>query len=239
MIYIEKIRNLHVNGEEDVYPYSIPFIRRMTELAFRKEVTFIVGENGSGKSTLVEAIAVQLELNPEGGSKNFNFQTVATHSDFFREIKIIRGPYREKDAFFLRAESFYNVASEIDRLAYGIHAHYGGKSLHEVSHGESFLNTFLNRLGGGGVYLLDEPEAALSPVSIFRLMVRMKELIDRHSQFIIATHSPLLLAYPRVEILTVDEDGIHRIDYEDTEPYRLTKYVLNNHRKFMEDLLKE
>ena len=239
MIYLEKIRNLRSGGKEEVYPYNIPFIRHMTELEFRKEVTFITGDNGSGKSTLVEAIAVNMGINPEGGSKNFNFRTVATHSDFFRDIRIIRGPYREKDAFFLRAESFYNVASEVDRLADGIHAWFGGKSLHKVSHGESFLNTFLNRLGKEGVYILDEPEAALSPTSIFRLMIRMKELIAQKSQFIIATHSPLLLAYPGAEILTVDEKGIRTIDYEDTEPYMITRYFLNNHRGFMEDLLKE
>lgn len=239
MIFLEKIRNLHPRGNDDVYPYNIPFIRHMTELEFRTEVTFIIGDNGSGKSTLVEAIAVNMGINPEGGSKNFNFQTVATHSDFFQDLKLTRGPYREKDAFFLRAESFYNVASEIDRLAYGIHAHYGGGSLHKVSHGESFLNTFLNRLGKNGVYILDEPEAALSPTSIFRLMIRMKELIEQNSQFIIATHSPLLLAYPGADILMVDEEGIRRIDYEDTEPYMITKYFLNNHRRFMEDLLKK
>ena len=239
MIYIEKIRNLHQSGGDDPYPYNIPFIRHLKELKFRKEVTFVIGENGSGKSTLVEAIAVSLGLNPEGGTRNFNFSTASTHSELYREIKVTRGPHREKDAFFLRAESVYNVASEIDNIKYGIHAFYGGVSLHEISHGESFLNTIMHRFGGNGVFILDEPEAALSPASIFRVMIRMKELVGQNSQFIIATHSPLLLAYPDAEIWAVDEEGLNNVAYEDTEQYRITKYFLNNHKKFLEDLFSE
>jgi predicted ATPase len=242
MIFLREIVNNHApdEGTDEAYPYNIPFIRNMTRVEFKKEVTFIIGENGSGKSTLIEAIAVRLGINPEGGSKNFNFETFATHSDLFRDLTIVRGP-RESDAFFLRAESFYNVATEIDRMSeYDNRANlsYGGRSLHSVSHGESFLNTVFNRLGNHGLYILDEPEAALSPTSIFKLMVRMKELVEHNAQFIIVTHSPLLLAFPGADILTVHDDGIHRVEYEESEPYMITKYFLNNHERFLENLFR-
>jgi predicted ATPase len=208
----------------------------LNELGFRKSVTFITGENGSGKSTLVEATALNAGFNPEGGGRNFNFRTQDSHSNLFNHLKLIRSAYREKDGFFLRAESFYNFASNLDQLGYEIKQYYGGKSLHEQSHGESFLALLVNRLYGNGLYIFDEPEAALSISSQFKMLVRMKELADKNSQFIIATHSPILMAYPNADIYVVSETGIDLIDYESTEQYRLTKYFINNYRQFLSEL---
>lgn len=236
MIYINSVRNTKPVEERDAYPYHIPSIVNLNELGFRKRVTFITGENGSGKSTLVEAIAINAGLNPEGGSRNFNFRTQDSHSNLFYHLKLIRSAYREKDGFFLRAESFYNFASNLDLLGDEIKQYYGGKSLHEQSHGESFLALLVNRLYGNGLYIFDEPEAALSISSQFKMLIRIKELADKNSQFIIATHSPVLMAYPNADIYVVSETGVDLIDYESTEQYRLTKYFINNYRKFTSEL---
>lgn len=240
MIYINCVRNTKPIEERNAYPYNIPSIVNLNELEFRKSVTFITGENGSGKSTLVEAIAINAGFNPEGGSRNFNFRTQDSHSNLFNHLKLSWSS-RNKDGFFLRAESYYNFASNMDALdaepgGTPIKQYYGGKSLHEQSHGESFLALLVNRLYGNGLYIFDEPEAALSISSQFKMLVRMKELTDKNSQFIIATHSPVLMAYPGADIYVVSERGIELIDYESTEQYRLTKYFVNNYRKFLSEL---
>jgi predicted ATPase len=183
------------------YPYALPAIRHLTTLKLHPAVTFIVVENATGKSTLLEAIAVALRLNPEGGSKNFNFSTRSSHSDLHEHLLVSRSLRKVRDAYFLRAESFYNVASSIEEMDKGpggppIISYYGGTSLHEQSHGEAFFALFNNRLGGDGIYILDEPEAALSPLRQMRLLVIMKRLVDEGSQFIVATHSPIILATP-------------------------------------------
>ena len=208
MRYINRIKNVKPEEERNVYPYNIPFIRNLDELHFRKSVTFIIGENGSGKSTLIEAIAINAGFNPEGGGRNFNFRTQDSHSNLFNHLRLTRSANREKDGFFLRAESYYNFASNIDDLdkepgSAPIKQYYGGKSLHEQSHGESFLALLMNRLYGNGLYIFDEPEAALSINSQFKILVRMRELIDKDSQFIIATHSPILTAYPDADIYSI------------------------------------
>lgn len=239
MIFIKKITNRHVYGVDDGYPFDLPVIRAISEFDFKRDVTFFVGENGSGKSTLVEAIAVAAGFNPEGGTKNFNFATSLTHSVLYEELLITRGVNREQDGFFLRAESFYNVASEIDELQKvdgRMYKDYGGKSLHKRSHGESFMATLSYRLGGNGLYILDEPESALSLQSILMLMVRMKELVAHGSQFIIATHFPVLMAFPGAEIWSIDSEGLRKMRYEDTEQYSLTKYFLNNYEGFLKEL---
>lgn len=241
MIYINKVKNIKPIEERNTYPYNIHSIVNLNELGFRKSVTFITGENGSGKSTLVEAIAINAGFNPEGGGRNFNFRTQDSHSNLFYHLKLTRSAYREKDGFFLRAESYYNFASNMDALdaepgGTPIKQYYGGKSLHEQSHGESFLALLVNRLYGNGLYIFDEPEAALSVSSQFKMLVRMKELVDKNSQFIIATHSPVLMAYPNADIYVVSERRIELIDYESTEQYRLTKYFVNNYRKFLSEL---
>lgn len=238
MVFVEKIRNIHQSSAGDSYPFTIPAIKTLREMHFRKDVTFIIGENGSGKSTLIEAIATKAGFNPEGGTKNFNFSTKETHSNLYEEIILTRGVQRERDGFFMRAESLYNVATEIEKLGGLFHA-YGGKSLHDRSHGESFISIFEHRLGGNGLYIFDEPESALSPQSIFYLMVRMKELIRNNSQFIIATHSPLLLAFPGADIFAITESGWEKQAYEDTELYRISKYFLNNYEVFLKELLSE
>lgn len=220
------------NPEE--YPFSIPAVRHLDVLQFDPDVTFLVGENGTGKSTLLEAISVALGFNAEGGSRNFNFSTRASHSGLHASLRLIRSYRRPRDAYFLRAESFFNVATEIERLdregggGDPIIDAYGGRSLHEQSHGESFLALMTHRFRGQGLYILDEPEAALSPRRQFLVLRRMRQLVHQQSQFIVATHSPLLLAYPNARILVLDQRGYGQVKYEDTEHFRLAKKFLND-----------
>src|SRR5215469_5920562 len=185
----------------DQYPFSLPVVRDLESLELHPSVTFLVGENGSGKSTLLEAVAVAWGFNPEGGTKNFRFGTRASHSVLHEYLRVAKGVRRPKDGFFLRAESFFNVATEIENLdsepgGPPVISYYGNHSLHEQSHGESFMALLVNRFGGHGVYLLDEPEAALSPQRQLAALARIHELVCADSQFIIATHSPILMAYP-------------------------------------------
>ncbi len=220
----------------DNYLAQLPVVKHLAErkIEFHKQVTFFVGENGSGKSTLIEALAVSQGFNPEGGSRNFNFRTADTHSELYRYLRVARGAIRHKRGYFLRAESFYNVATNIDEL--GIAGYYGG-SLHHLSHGESFLALVENRFGGNGLYILDEPEAALSPRGIIRLIRRMDELVKQDSQFIISTHSPMLLAFPEAEVYQIREDGIRSVRFQDTEHYRTTVRFLQNPESAIEDIL--
>ena len=226
----------------DVYPFSIPVIRELEHIEFSKNVTIFVGENGSGKSTLLEAIAVGLGFNAEGGTKNFNFGTRNTHSELNKFLRLSRSYKKYKDGFFLRAESFYNVATNIDELdesfSFGppIKDSYGGVSLHHQSHGESFLSLMVERFGGDGLYILDEPEAALSPTRQLAVLSRMSQLIKQQSQFIIATHSPILMAYPGALIYQIDKSGIYPIKYEETEHYEITKAFLNNPEPMLREL---
>ncbi len=237
MIYIKRIRNTKLKEERVAYPYNIPSILNLEELKFSKSVTFITGENGSGKSTLVEALAIKAGFNPEGGSRNFNFKTQDSHSELYNDIKLIRGPYRNTDGFFLRAESFYNVASEIDNILDNgqINRNYGG-SLHKCSHGESFLALVNNRLSGKGLYIFDEPESALSVNSLFKLLIAINELVKKQSQFIIVTHSPILMAYPDADIYHISKEGLQLTDYECTEQYQQTKSFLNNYKGIIKAL---
>jgi predicted ATPase len=222
----------------DTYPFSIPAIAAMSELALDPRVTFFVGENGSGKSTLVEAFAVASGFNAEGGSKNFNFATRSSESSLHGYLRIVRNARRIKDGYFLRAESMFNVATDVDRLAADdrrILSSYGGKSLHEQSHGESFLALVLNRFRGNGLFILDEPESALSPMRQLALLVAMKRLVDDGSQFVIATHSPILLAYPGASIYALD-GGIAPIAYDDIEHVRMTRDFLSHPSVFLQRL---
>lgn len=221
------------------YPFSLPVIKGLSTLAFHPKVTFIVGENGSGKSTILEAIAVACGFNPEGGTINFNFSSMDTHSELFNYIKIVKGVKKPKDGFFLRAESFYNVATnidELDREAPGLIYSYGGKSLHKQSHGESFFSVFMNRFGGNGLYILDEPEAALSPARQMAMLSRIHELVKSNSQFIIATHSPIIMAYPDAVIYEIN-DKIEAVKYEKSEHYQIMKSFINNKNKMLEILI--
>jgi predicted ATPase len=221
------------------YPFSIPSIHALDELELDAKVTFLIGENGSGKSTLIEAIAVLAGFNAEGGTKNFNFGTRRSESCLHQFMRPVRGHRRPKDGFFLRAESFFNVATEIERLGGSIIHSYGGVSLHEQSHGESFLALAMNRFGGQGLYILDEPEAALSPQRQLSLLSIINELVeDRASQFVIATHSPILMAYPNALIYRLGAHGIDRVAYEDTEHYRITRDFLSSPERFFKTLFR-
>lgn len=229
--------------DREAYPFGLPVLRSFHELEFHPKVTFIIGENGSGKSTLVEALAIAWGFNPEGGSKNFNFTTAPAHSQLHKFLKLTKSPRRPRDGFFLRAESYFNVATTIDQLddpellSPPIRDAYGGKSLHAQSHGESFFALLENRLRGTGLYVFDEPEAALSPSRQLSMLVRMNDLIRDNSQFIIATHSPILMAYPDAWIYQIGEKGIDRIAYEDTEHFQVTKSFLNGYERMLEHLL--
>jgi predicted ATPase len=229
-------------GSFDRYPYNLPVVRHLHELELHPKVTYFIGENGMGKSTLIEAIAVAWGFNPEGGTVNFNFSTNPTHSDLHENIRLIRGARRPRDGFFLRAESFYNLATEIEKLdsefspGPRVRDSYGGKSLHEQSHGESFFAAFLHRFGGRGLYVLDEPEAALSPFRQLAMLSRIHELVQADSQFIIATHSPIIMAYPDAVIYELTRDGIRRCALEETDHFVIMKQFVNNRERMLQEL---
>lgn len=245
-LFISRL-TLETQPEKDSYLNNIPAIRHLTRnriLEFTENISFFVGENGSGKSTLLEAIAVNFGFNAEGGTRNFLFSTNSTHSDLYKYIKLGKKNH-PKDGFFLRAESFYNAASYIDELddapSFGrkLIDSYGGVSLHSQSHGESFLALVQNRFGPNGLYILDEPEAALSPMKLMTLMVEIDRLRREGSQFIIATHSPILLTMPRSEIFEFSQTGISKVGYRDTEHYQVTKRFLEDPEKMLKYLLDE
>ena len=218
------------------YPISIPSIKNLQHIDLQNKVTFFVGENGSGKSTLLEAIADKCEFNTAGGGRNNYYDVDASESALGEYIRLSWLP-KITNGFFLRAESFYNFASHIDTV--GADA-YGGRSLHQQSHGESFFSLFSNRFNERGIYLLDEPEAALSPqrqLSFLKIIYDLANSGD--SQFIIATHSPILLGYPNATILSFDNGAIKEIDYEMTDHYQITKYFLQNREKFLQEILEE
>jgi predicted ATPase len=243
--FIHRVRfDLPAEAGDD-YTFSLPVVAWMREndgLELGSGATFLVGENGSGKSTVIEAIAVAAGFNPEGGSNNFRFHTRATESNLGRHVRLVRGTTKPRTGFFLRAESYYNVASEIERLEEGqaglIDAVYGGRSPHEQSHGESFLSLVVNRFGSHGLYLLDEPEAALSVRGCMAALARIAELTQAECQFIIATHSPILLSLPGARILQVGEDGtLSRVSYDDALPVQLTREFLAAPQRFLRHLL--
>lgn len=231
--YVELLR--HKISSFNDYPFCLPAIRNLHTLPLHPQVTFLVGENGAGKSTLLEAIAVAWGFNPEGGTKNFTFSTRVSHSNLSQYLRLVKEAARPMDGFFLRAESFYNLATNIEEL--DIIDSYGGRSLHEQSHGESFFATFMNRFSGRGFYIMDEPEAALSPLRQMALISRIHQLVEADSQFIIATHSPILMAYPHAHIFQLDEQGFNKVAYEETEHYQIMKNFLNNREKMLEILL--
>lgn len=231
------LRNISLMRERiehpDVYPFSLPAVQALDRLEL-STVTYFVGENGSGKSTILEAVAVASGFNAEGGTVNFNFATRPSESDLHRCLRVARTG-RPQTGFFLRAESFYNVATEIERL--GVEDAYGDRSLHEQSHGESFLSLVKHRFGAKGLYILDEPEAALSPSRQLSLLIMMHQLVELGAQFIIATHAPIVLAYPQATIYQLDERGIRRVEYDETEHVQLTRDFLTNREKFLGRLL--
>lgn len=238
------LRGIELNRlpPESSYLHDLPLIKQLAKnggLYFERAVTFIVGENGTGKSTLLEAIAAAMGFNPEGGGRNFTFSTNATHSELWEYIDTLK-TVAPDDGYFLRAESLYNLASNIDEMTSSdplfINC-YGGISLHRQSHGESFLSLIRNRLGGGGLYIFDEPESALSPMRLLTLITEIDRLAKAESQLIIATHSPILMAYPSAEIIELKEDGIRKTSYKETEHYKITKQFLDDPERILRHLL--
>ncbi len=238
------VRSLVLKRDEiesfEAYPFSIPAIRELSELKLGSRVTLFAGENGSGKSTLVEAIAVAAGFNPEGGSRNVTVSTRPSHSVLHKHLRLVRGTRRPRTGFFLRAESFFNVATYIEQLKDpGISAAYGGIPLHQRSHGESFIALVTNRFGPNGLYVLDEPEAALSLRGNLALMRRMHDLVAQGSQFIISTHSPILLGFPGAIIYVLSEGGMVETRYDETEVVELTRAFLGDRDEFLHHLFED
>ena len=232
------LQEISIRTDADIdfnhYPYSIPAVREIGHLTLHPDVTFFVGENGAGKSTVLEAIAVALGYAPEGGTKNVQLKTTESVSSLHQVLRLARSFQKPKDGYFLRAESFFNVATYMDDVGYL--GGYGNRSLHAQSHGEAFMSLLTDKFRGTGLYLLDEPEAALSPNRQLAALSAIHQLVQNDSQFIIATHSPILLSYPHAKILQFDGSGIAVVAYEDTEHYAITRDFLNNYPRRLEQL---
>jgi predicted ATPase len=240
-VFLREIQFADWSAVAHQYPFQLAAFQGLSRLSFNGSVTFFVGENGSGKSTLLEAIAKCAGFNPEGGGRNNVFSTAQTESKLDSYLRLSWLPKVTK-GFFLRAESFFNFASYVDEVAQDdarIYQAYGGKSLHEQSHGESFLSLFTTRFQGrdNAIYLLDEPEAALSPARQLALLRILWEHEQQgRSQFIIATHSPILLGYPKAQIYNFDMRPVSPIRYEQTDHYIITKQFLMNKEGMLKEL---
>lgn len=247
MIDYKYIRDISIDWDKidpNSYLHDIRSIKKSEHLKLDKNITFFVGENGSGKSTFLEGVAVAYGLNPEGGTKNYNFKTYDSHSELADAIKLTKGARRPQHSYFLRAESFYNVATQTEEYRGTepediYYERYGGKSFHHQSHGESFLALLQAEFVPEGLYILDEPEAALSPQRQLTLLMEIERNAKKGAQYIIASHSPILLAAPNATILSFENDGIIPIDYEETESYQVMDMFINNKEYLLSRLLKE
>lgn len=218
--------------DENSYLRDIKALKSLKEIVLSKSVTIFAGENGSGKSTVLEAIAISYGFNPEGGTKNYCFSTYDSHSSLYKAIRISRGYRKAKWGYFFRAESFYNVATKEEEYA-------NIAKYHQKSHGESFIALVQNQFRENGIYILDEPEAALSPQRQLTLLMAVCECVKNGSQFIIATHSPILLGIPGAQIITFDDGEIRNCEYEETESYKVTEMFINNREIFLKKLLSD
>ncbi|TMB77898.1 MAG: AAA family ATPase [Chloroflexi bacterium] len=224
-------------ADPSAYPFSIPAIAALGELRLDPAVTFFIGENGSGKSTLVEAIAIAAGFNAEGGSRHVRLNTRASQSSLDQYVRLVRGTRKIRNGYFLRAESFFNVATYLERLEDpAALVPYGGRSLHEQSHGESFISLIQHRFGPNGFYVLDEPEAALSLRGVLALIRRMHDLVAQGSQFVVSTHSPVLLGFPDATIFLLSDDGITRTTFDASDVVTLTRSFLENRARFLRHL---
>lgn len=233
-LFISKISINWDRISPDSYLRDIPALKGVEELRLKSPVTFLAGENGTGKSTLLEGIAIAYGFNPEGGSKNYSFSTCDSHSELSNAITLSRGIQRSRWGYFLRAESFYNVATKERDYVDGGHPSLG---LHEKSHGESFMTIIQSHLSSAGLYLLDEPEAALSPQRQLSLLIEMRNAVEAGAQFLIASHSPILLGFPGADILSFDQKELSFITYEETESYQVTEMFINNRDYLLKRLL--
>ncbi|ENH96051.1 ABC transporter ATP-binding protein [Gracilibacillus halophilus YIM-C55.5] len=235
-MFLKEITLIKGNSDHNKFPFSIPSIKALEQLQIKSDVTFFVGENGSGKSTLLEAIAYKCDFNTAGGGRNNNYELHAAESALGSHLRLSWMP-KVTNGFFLRAESFYDFATHIDKIGGG--AAYGERSLHHQSHGESFFSLFLNRFRGEAIYLLDEPEAALSPQNQLAFLKIINDLVKKDgAQLIIATHSPILLGYPGASIISFD-DGLKEVIYEETQHYQISKLFLNDRDAMLERLFDE
>jgi predicted ATPase len=251
--FVKSVRLLPAEGAERTgYPWDLPAIRSLSEgLELHPRVTYLVGENGSGKSSLLAAIAMAAGMNPEGGSSNYTFPTEGEKAEPYAfsqralrtgladSIRLIRGARRPRTDFFLRAESLFVASTYLEQLGAEALRSYGGKSLHEQSHGEGFLALMIHRFGKNGFYLLDEPEAALSTQNCLTCLRRIHELVLGGSQFVISTHSPIILAYPDATIYQSTDTGLEHSDYDDADPVRLTTSFLSARERFLHELFTE
>lgn len=228
-------------GDQSVYPFSIPAVRQLESVKFTTPVTFFVGENGSGKSTLIESIATAAGFNAEGGTKNYSFSSQDTTSSLKDTIVLVRGFRREKYGYFLRAESFYTTANYAESGTFGMYGPqpllFAGKHIHEQSHGEAFIS--IVKEFRPGLFFFDEPESALSPQRQLALMAMMSDLIKSGSQFIIATHSPILLSYPGAKIYQLSDTGLSKVKFEEVEHVTFTRDFLNNTDQYLKHLFKD
>ncbi len=229
------------------YPFHLPAYQGLERLELHQPITFFIGENGTGKSTLLEAIASLCEFPKSGGEMQAEEHSEAHDFPLDQVLRLSWMP-KVRNGFFLRSETFYNFATLLERRERDIdfmgnpYGRYGGKSLHQRSHGESFLALFQNRFQerGNAIYLLDEPEAALSPMRQLTFLRVMKTLVDtKRAQFIICTHSPILLGYPGADIFSFDEAPIRKVAYEDTPHYTVTKSFMNRRDVMLRELFED
>lgn len=251
--FVKHVRLAPAPAEErGGYPWDLPAIAQLIQgLELHPKVTYLIGENGSGKSSLLAAIAMAAGMNPEGGSSNYAFPTEgkeaeayafsqrAVHTGLADSVRLVRGGRRPRTDFFLRAESLFVASTYLERLGGDALRCYGGRSLQEQSHGEGFLALMIHRFGANGFYLLDEPEAALSTQNCLTCLRRIHELVEEGSQFAIATHSPIILAYPDARIYQCTDSGLKPTEYDDAEPVRLTASFLSARQRFLQELFSD